>query len=91
MNHTSSGPNIGPFRPNSGRQKNFFIVVENLPPSVTRYYSQLWSCTISEKINDPILGKLSDGRKDRWTDRDSNFIGRCPTKVQRPIKKVLDN
>ena len=59
---------------------------------VTRYHDQLTSCTISEKNNDPILRKLSDGRTDRLTDgqrdeqkRVSNFIGYCPTKVERPI------
>ena len=41
---------------------------KNLAPSVTRNRGQLSSCTISEKTNDPILGKLSDGRKDRRTD-----------------------
>ena len=37
---------------------------KNLAPSVTRYYSQLSSCTISEKNNDPVLTKFSDGQKD---------------------------
>ena len=41
---------------------------KNLAPSVTRNRGQLSSCTISEKTNDPILRKLSDGRKDRRTD-----------------------
>ena len=50
---------------------NFFF--KNLAPSVTRYYGQLSSCTISEKTNDPILRKLSDERTDRRTDDD--FIG----------------
>ena len=71
------------------RAANFFF--EIFPPSVTRYYSQLWYSTILEKTNDPILGKLSDGRTDRGTDHESDFIGRCPTKVERPIKQVLDN
>ena len=41
---------------------------------------------ISEKTNDPILRKLSG--TDGWTDGqmdDSDFIGRCSTKVERPI------
>ena len=42
---------------------NFFL--KNLTLSLTRYYSQLSSCKISEKTNDPILRKLSD----RGTDR----------------------
>ena len=41
---------------------NFFF--KNLALSVTRYYSQLSSCTISEKNNDPVLTKFSDGQKD---------------------------
>ena len=45
---------------------NFFE--KNLEPSVTRYYDQLSSCTISEKTDDPILRKLSDGRTDGQTD-----------------------
>ena len=45
---------------------NFFF--KNLTPSVTRYHGQLSSCTISEKTNDPILRKLSDGRTDREMD-----------------------
>ena len=34
----------------------------------TKCHSQLSSCTISEKTNDPILRKLSDARTDRKTD-----------------------
>ena len=41
---------------------------KNLAPSVTRYYGQLSSCTISEKTNNPILRKLSDGQTDRQRD-----------------------
>ena len=46
-----------------------FFFFENLAPSATRYHGQLSSYTISEKTNDPILRKLSDGRTDRRTDR----------------------
>ena len=42
------------------RADKFFF--KNLAPSVT---SQLSSCTISEKTNDPILRKHTDG----WIDR----------------------
>ena len=45
-----------------------FFFFKNLAPSLTRCHGQLSSCTISEKTNDPILGKLSDGQKDRQTD-----------------------
>ena len=49
-----------------------------------------WSATTMYKIrktNDPILRKLSDGRTDRQTGGqtdESDFIGRCPTNVERP-------
>ena len=48
-----------------------------------------WSAIrkISEKTNYPILRKLSDGqtggRTDGQTD-ENDFIGRCPTNVERP-------
>ena len=45
----------------------FFL--KNLPSSVTRYHDQLSSCTISEKTNDLILRKLSDGRTDGRADK----------------------
>ena len=55
--------------------------------SVTRYHGKL-----SEKTNDPILRKFSDG----WTDgrtniqtEESDFIGCCPTNVERPIIVLL--
>ena len=44
------------------------IFLKNLASSDTRYHSQLSSCTISEKTNDPILIKFSDGRTDGGTD-----------------------
>ena len=37
---------------------------KNKPLSVSRYYGQLSSCAISEKIYDAILRKFSD----EWTD-----------------------
>ena len=46
----------------------FFFFFGDLASSVTRYHGQLSSCTISEKTNDPILRKLSDGRTDGQTD-----------------------
>ena len=60
--------------------KTFFF--KNLASSVTRYHGQLSSCTISEKTNDPILRKFSDGQTDGHTDK-SDFIGRCPTNIER--------
>ena len=42
----------------------FFCFFKNLVSSVTGYHGQLSSCTISDKNNDPTLGKLSDGRTD---------------------------
>ena len=47
---------------------------------------QLLSRTILEKINDPILRKLSDWRTHGQTDGRIDFIGRCPTNIERPIK-----
>ena len=59
---------------------------------------------MSEKTNHLILRKLSDertdGRTDRQTDRqtdgqidgqtdESDFIGRCPTNVERPIRGLV--
>ena len=47
---------------------------KNLALSVTRYHGQLSSCTISEKTNELILRKFSDGRTDRQTDRRTRAI-----------------
>ena len=65
------------------RATDFFSEILTL--SVTRYHGQLSSCTISEKTNGPILRKICDGRRDGQTD-ESDFIGRCPTNVERPTK-----
>ena len=51
--------------------------------NITRYHGQLSSCTISEKTNDPILRKFSDGRTCRQSE-ESDFLGHCPTNVERP-------
>ena len=58
----------------------------NLDLPVTRYYGQLPFRTISEKTNDPILRKFSDGRTDKRMDA-IDFIGRCPTNIERPKVK----
>ena len=50
----------------------FYLFFKNLAPSVTRYHGQLSSRKISEKINDPILRKLTDGWMDRRTDRQTD-------------------
>ena len=50
------------------------------------FFQKSWSAIIMyniRKTNDPILRKLSDGRTDGQTDK-SDFIGRCPTNVERP-------
>ena len=39
-----------------------------------------------KKTNDPILRKLSDGGTDRRKTDESDFIGLCPTNVERPIE-----
>ena len=46
---------------------------------------------MSEKTNNPILRKLSDAWTDKQTDGqtdESDFIGRCPTNVERPKIKT---
>ena len=60
------------------------IFNKDLASSVTRYHGQLSLC-MSEKTNDPISRKLSDGRTDRETDV-SDFIrriqhGQCQKKT----------
>ena len=47
--------------------KKYIYIFKNLALSVTRYNDQLSPCTTSEKTNDPILRKLSDGQIDRRT------------------------
>ena len=59
------GPDLGLMVSTSSH--DFFF--KNLASSVTRYHGQLSSCTILGKINDPILRKHSDGKKDGQTDR----------------------
>ena len=57
----SFGPNFGLFGTNVGHEYFF----QKLAKSVTRYHSQLSSCTISKKTNDPILISLDkDCNKD---------------------------
>ena len=65
-----SGPIFGSFGPNLGPNfgpRNFLF--KNMALPVTRYRGKLSSSTISEKTNDTILRKLSDGRTDGRTDR----------------------
>ena len=71
---------LGQLGPNSGRFFFFKFFFQKLALSVNRYRGQLSSCTISEKTDDPILIKFSDGQTD-----ESDFKGRCPTNVKRPI------
>ena len=63
------------------------ILLKTLASSVTRYYGELSLRKVSEKTNDPVLRKFSDGRTDAQRDKqtdESDFIGRCPTNVERP-------
>ena len=78
MNQTSEngkkpsfGPNFGPFCPIRATFFFFFFFQKLLASSVTRYHGQLSSCTISEKTDNLILTKLSDGRTDgrEWFHR----------------------
>ena len=48
------------------------ILLKNLASSVTRYYGQLSLRKVSEKTNDPILRKFSDGRTDGRMHRETN-------------------
>ena len=68
------GPIFSTFGPNSSHH---FFSFKNLAASVTRYHSQLSSCTISG-TNDPILRKLSDRwmerPKDGWRNRGTRMI-----------------
>ena len=57
-------PDFSPCGPNSGRQ----ICFKSLISSVTIYHGHLSSCTISQKTNDPISRKLSDGQTDGQAD-----------------------
>ena len=75
---------LGPMWPKFGLTIFFF---KNLAPSFTRYQNQLASYKISEKTNDPILRKLLTGEQKEGQMDKSGFIGRCPTKVERP--KIL--
>ena len=52
--------------------------------SVTRYHGQLSSCTTSEKNNDPILRKRTDGQTD-----ENDLIGRRSANVERPTKNIF--
>ena len=76
----SFGTNFDTFDPNSNCHFFFFFPFKNLALSVTRHLVQLLSGTISEKTNDPILRKPSDGRT-----HESDFIGHCLTNVKRLI------
>ena len=67
-------------KPNLNLGHHIFLK-KNPASLVTRYHVHLLSCTISEKTNDPILRKLSDGQANRQGD-ESDFIGRCPTKKE---------
>ena len=44
------------------------LVKKSVSQSVTRYYGHLSSCIISEKTNDSILRKLSDGQTNGWME-----------------------
>ena len=79
---------IRPVEPKFG-QPIFFL--KNLGSSATRYYDKLSSCTISEKLTIQSWENLvTDGWTDRRTDGQmdkSDFIGRCPTNVEYPVKR----
>ena len=72
---------LGPILAHLAQIRAAKFLKKNLAFSITRYYGQLSSCTISEKTHDPIL--RTDGQVDGRTD-ERDFIGRCPTNVERP-------
>ena len=74
---------FGPIWPKFG-PTSFFI--KNLASSVTRCYGQLSSCTISEKTNDSILRKLSDGRTDGQTDRRTRVISQDAVRLTSSVQ-----
>ena len=65
---------------------------KNLASPVSRYQGQLSSCTISEKSNNPILRKFSDGQTDGLKEgqtAEREIIGCCPMNVECPKEKWL--
>ena len=80
------------FRPAGTKFEPPIFFFSNMASSVTRYYGQISSCTISEKTNDSIFGKFSERRTDKLIDRqkdESNFIWRFPTNVDRAITILM--
>ena len=71
---------LGPILVKIWATNSFF---KNLASLFTNYYGKLLSCKISEKTNNPILRKLSDGQMDRWMDK-SDFTGHRLTKIELP-------
>ena len=57
-----------------------------LPSLVTRYYGQLSSCTISEKNDNSIQRKLSDGQTDRPPDRRVRVISYDAVRLTSSVK-----
>ena len=70
---------LGPLDPNLGHHFFFF---KNQASSVSRYHGQLLLCTISEKTNDSIFRKFSDGRTDGQTDRQTDWSVRLTSSAQ---------
>ena len=79
------GPDLGPLGPNSGRQ--FFLKKIWLyqSPDIMESHHRV---QYQKKTNDPIFRKFSDRRTDRQTN-ESDFIGRCPTNVERPTCNTI--
>ena len=78
----TNDPNSRKWQKTSFRAAEFFF--KNLASSITRYHSyhhvQYQKKTILRKFS----GGWMDRRTGRQTD-DSDFIGRCPNNVERPI------
>ena len=77
-----------PIRPKFEPQNFFF---QNLAASFTRYHDQVSSCKISEKTDDPILGKFrqTERQMDRQSD-ESDFIRCCANEVERSMFRSRD-
>ena len=62
------------------------IFLKNLASSVTRYDCHLSPCTTSEKANDPILRKLSDGQTDGQMGRETRVISQDAVRLTSSVQ-----
>ena len=74
---------LGPILAQIWAAKKIFFF-KNLAPPVTRCYGELSS--ILRKLS----GGRTDGRMDKRTQGESEFIGRCLTNVKHPKRIILN-